>query len=85
MSNAVRTCSWGYWGIGLWEGDIYNRPTNEDPESRKRAVQVAWLPFGVGAQGSVDGMLGSPERGHYQAICRYWVSLGILPVGAEAR
>ena len=70
-----RFISWGHWGITFWEGTYGG--------SRATGNRcIAQVSFGVGAQGPVDGFIGSPLRRSYQAACKAWVEHGELPEGA---
>ncbi len=43
---------------------------------------VAVVSFPCGAQGPVDGTLGSPERKKWEAVRESWIEQATLPTGA---
>lgn len=81
-----RFVEWGHWGISFWLGEREEHPDLEERRRQRRAgerIAFAFLPFGVGATGPVDGCIGSPTRERYRAICRAWTTDGELPEGAR--
>lgn len=67
----IRQAEWGNWGITF--------VTRHDVRDYAPASIEGTLYFPVGAQGPVDGFIGSPERLRYQAIVKAWQERGELP------
>ena len=68
-----RSASWGHWSITFYHATA----NGYDAESFDFE-----LPFSVGAQGPIDGFLGSKLRMFYQNSCKNWRERGEIPEGA---
>lgn len=64
--------SWGHWSLTFYTAENYG--------SRDADSFFGELPFPVGAQGPMDGYLGSKERQRYHDACKQWAN-GECPNG----
>jgi len=68
----VNLTSWGHWSLTFYVG--------ETTYSRDAISFFGELPFPVGAQGPMDGCLGSSLRQRFANACKEW-SEGNCPTG----
>lgn len=74
MPNLIRMAEWGHWGITFYMAT---------PDRPRDAAQFCFeIPFACGAQGPIDGYLGSALRQSYARTILQWRQDGVTPTGA---
>lgn len=82
--QTIRAIEWGNWSIRFYVAKAVPSVHFPGVTLAGDAVSfVAELPFAVGPQGPIDGLLGSSLRRHYESVCRTWRNTGELPEGAQ--
>lgn len=75
-TESERCAEWGHWGITLYT-------SAQDGSYASAATAPSYrISFPCGAQGPVDGFIGSPTRKRYRDIIEAWKRDGTVPTEA---